>query len=42
MFPRESQVLLEKERRVVDVDEANKELVKKVIESKVRLAGSGV
>jgi hypothetical protein len=34
--------LLEKERRVVDVDEANRKMVKKVIENKVGSAGNGV
>jgi hypothetical protein len=33
---------LEKERRVVDVDEPKKELVRKVIESKVGSAGNEV
>jgi len=32
---------LEKEKRVVDVDEANKGLVKKVTENKVGFAGNG-
>ena len=42
MLPQEFRGLLEKERRVVDVDEPNKELVKKVIESKVGSAGNVV
>ena len=42
VLPEEFRGLLEKERRVVDVDEANKELVKKVIENKVESAGNGV
>jgi hypothetical protein len=42
VLPQEFRGLLEKERRVVDVDEPNKELVKKVIESKVGSAGNGV
>ena len=40
--PQEFRGLLNKERIVVDVDEPNKELVKKVIESKVGSAGNGV
>jgi len=39
VLPQEFRGLLEKERRVVNVDEPNKELVKKVIESKVGSAG---
>jgi hypothetical protein len=42
VLPQEFQGLLEKERTVVDVDEPNKELIKKVIESKVGSAGNGV
>ncbi|KAF8497562.1 tryptophan synthase beta subunit-like PLP-dependent enzyme [Russula emetica] len=42
VLPQEFRGLLEKERRVVNVDEPNKELVKKVIESKVGSAGNGV
>lgn len=42
VLPQEFRGLLEKERRVVEVDEANKELVKKVIESKVGSAMNGV
>jgi threonine synthase len=41
VLPPEFRGLLKEERRVVDVDEL-KELVKKVIESKVGLAGNGV
>jgi hypothetical protein len=33
---------LDKERKVVDVDEPNKELVKKMIEDRVGSAGNGV
>jgi len=40
VLPQEFRGLLEKERRVVDVDEPNKD--KKVIESKVGSAGNGV
>jgi threonine synthase len=42
VLPQEFRGLLEKERRVVGVDEPNKELVKKVIESKVGSADNGV
>ena len=42
MLPQEFRGLLEKERRVVDVDEPNKGLVKKMIESKVGSAGNGI
>jgi threonine synthase len=42
VLPQQNRGLLEKERRVVDVDEPNKELVKKVIENKVGSAGNGV
>jgi len=42
VLPQEFLGLLEKERRVIDVDEPNEELVKKVIESKVGSAGAGV
>jgi threonine synthase len=42
VLPQEFRGLLKKERRVVDVDEANKEMVKKVIENKVGSAGNGV
>jgi hypothetical protein len=42
VLPQQFRGLLEKERRVVDVDEPNKELVKKVIENKVGSAGNGV
>jgi threonine synthase len=34
VLPQEFRGLLEKERRVIDVDEPSEELVKKVIESK--------
>jgi threonine synthase len=40
--PQEFRGLLEMERRVVDEDELSKELVKKVIESKVGSAGNNV
>ncbi len=42
VLPQEFRGLLEKERRVVDVDEPTKDLVKKVIESKVGSAGYGI
>jgi hypothetical protein len=42
VHPQEFQGLLERERGAADVDEPNKELVKKVIESKVESAGNGV
>ena len=42
VLPQEFRGLLVKEGRVVDADEPNKELVKKVIESKVGSAGNGV
>jgi threonine synthase len=42
VLPQEFRGLLEKERRVVDVDEPKKELVKKVIESKAGSAGNEV
>jgi len=41
VLPQEFLGLLEKERRVIDVDEPNEELVKNVIESKVGSAGAG-
>jgi threonine synthase len=41
VLPQEFRGLLEMERRVVDVDEPTKELVKNVIESKVGSAGDG-
>jgi len=41
VLPQEFRGLLEMERRVVDVDEPTKELVKKVIERKVGFAGNG-
>ena len=37
VLPQEFRGLLEKERRVIDVDEPSEELVKKVIESKVSI-----
>jgi hypothetical protein len=37
VLPQEFRGLLEKERRVIDVDESSEELVKKVIESKANL-----
>ncbi|KAH9011685.1 hypothetical protein EDB84DRAFT_1538857 [Lactarius hengduanensis] len=37
VLPQEFRGLLEKERRVIDVDEPSEELVKKVIESKASL-----
>lgn len=42
VLPQEFRGLLDKERRVIDVDEPSEELVKKVIESKVGSAGIGV
>ena len=42
VLPQEFRGLLEKGRRVVDVDEPKKELVRKVIESKVGSAGNEV
>jgi threonine synthase len=42
VLPQEFRGLLEKEGQVVGIDEANKELVKKVIESKVGSVGNGV
>jgi threonine synthase len=42
LFPQEFRGLLEKERRVIDIDEPSEELVKKVIESKVASASTGV
>jgi threonine synthase len=42
VLPQQFRGLLEKERRVVDVDEANKKMVKNVIENKVGSAGNGV
>jgi threonine synthase len=42
VLPHEFRGLLEKERRVIDVDEPSEELVKTVIESKVGSAGTGV
>jgi threonine synthase len=44
VFPQEFRGVVGKERRVVDLDESNKELVKKAIERKVgsALAGNGV
>ena len=42
LLPQEFRGLLEKERRVVDVDEPNMEQVRKVIESKVGSAGNRV
>jgi len=42
VFPQEFRGLLEKERIVVDVNEANKESVKKVIENKVGSADNGI
>ncbi|KAH9988092.1 tryptophan synthase beta subunit-like PLP-dependent enzyme [Russula compacta] len=41
VLPQEFRGLLEKERRVIDVDEPSEELVKDVIESKVGSAGVG-
>ncbi|KAI0267426.1 tryptophan synthase beta subunit-like PLP-dependent enzyme [Gloeopeniophorella convolvens] len=41
VLPQEFRGLLEKERRVIDVDEPNEELVKRVIESKVGAADAG-
>jgi threonine synthase len=42
VLPQEFRGLLEKERNVIDVDESNQELVKKVIEAKVDLRLPGV
>jgi threonine synthase len=42
VLPQEFRGLSEKERRVVDVDEPNKELVRKVIESKVGSTGNRI
>jgi threonine synthase len=42
VLPQEFRGSLEKERRVVDVDEPRKELVKKVIGSKVGSAGNRI
>ncbi|KAH9974265.1 tryptophan synthase beta subunit-like PLP-dependent enzyme [Lactifluus volemus] len=42
LLPQEFRGLLEKERRVIDVDEPSDDLVKKVIESKVGSADPGV
>jgi threonine synthase len=42
LLPQEFRGLLEKERRVIDVDEPSDEQVKKVIESKVGSANPGV
>ena len=42
VLPQELRGLLEKERRVMDVDEPDEELVKREIESKVESACNGV
>jgi threonine synthase len=42
VLPQEFRGLLEKERRVIDVDEPSEELIKKVIESKVGSAVTGI
>ena len=42
VLPREFRGLLEKERKVIDVDEPTEELIKNVIEAKVDLRLTGV
>jgi threonine synthase len=42
VLPQDFRGLLEKERKVIDVDEPNQELVKNVIEAKVDLGLPGV
>jgi threonine synthase len=42
VLPQEFRGLLERERRVIDVDEPSEELIKKVIESKLGSAGTGI